>query len=144
MQGDHVELGQAWRQMNGFAESVAADEEQVEAAKIAFEGSHTEGKLGLRTTLDVLIAEQDLYGAEIALTAARRDHYAAQTALLVATGALQPEILSAAVILYDPVKHFKHISRLRPWAPWEPALEAADRLTSPGERRPVAGLPRPR
>lgn len=125
---------QSWRQLEGLEESVAADKEQVDSAKIAFEGSRQEGKLGLRTTLDVLIAEQDLYSAQIALAAARHDAYLASAALLAATGSLSAETLVPAVPRYDPEKNFNHVARTPFWTPWEPVVAAVDSLGAPADR----------
>jgi outer membrane protein len=129
---------QSWRQLEGLKESVAANTDQVEAARIAFEGSRQEGKLGLRTTLDVLIAEQDLYSAQIALVAAQHDAYVASGALLAATGSLSAAALAPQVPRYDPVKNFDRVARTPFWTPWEPAVAAVDRLGAPAVNLPAA------
>jgi len=127
---------QAWRQMSGLLESVTIDQQAVDAAKIAFEGSSQEGKLGLRTTLDVLIAEQDLYSAEITLADAQRDAYVAEAALLNATGGLRVEAFAPDLARYAPERYFDRVSRTPLWSPWEPAVAAFDHLAAPGEAPP--------
>jgi outer membrane protein len=126
-------VSQSWRQLAGLKENVAIDQEAVEAAKVAFEGSRQEGKVGLRSTIDVLIAEQDLYTTELSLATAVRDEYNAKTALLAAIGALRAQALASDVKGYDPLKHFDHIKGGPFWAAWEPAVAAADRVAEPGE-----------
>ena len=122
--------------MSGLLESVTIDQQAVDAAKIAFEGSSQEGKLGLRTTLDVLIAEQDLYSAEITLADAQRDAYVAEAALLNATGGLRVEAFAPDLARYAPERYFDRVSRTPLWSPWEPAVAAFDHLAAPGEAPP--------
>jgi outer membrane protein len=134
---------QAWRQLAGLEASVKEDQDQVDAARTAFEGSRQEGKLGLRSTLDVLIAEQDLYSAEVSLLGARHDAYVAASALLAAVGGLKAATLAPTVVHYDPAKNFTHVSRVPFWTPWEPAVAAVDRLAAPADPAPagVAATP---
>jgi outer membrane protein len=127
-------VSQSWRQLAGLRQNVSIEQETVEAAKTAFEGSRQEGKVGLRTTIDVLISEQDLYSAELGLADAERDKYIASAALLAATGALTAKSLAPKVTAYDPLAHFHRISATPFWAPWEPAVAAADRVGAPAER----------
>ena len=53
--------------------AVRIDENQVAATQLAYEGTQQETIAGTRTTLDVLIAEQDLVNAQLALANARRN-----------------------------------------------------------------------
>jgi outer membrane protein len=125
------QTAQSWRQLEGLKAAIVEDQEQVDSAKTAFEGSRQEGKLGLRSTLDVLIAEQDLYAAQISLSAARHDAYVASSALLAATGSLSAEALAPKVPRYDPVKNFDRVTRVPIWTPLEPVVAAVDRLGAP-------------
>jgi outer membrane protein len=127
---------QAWHQMTGLLQAVTIDQQAVESARVAFEGSHQEGKLGLRSTLDVLIAEQDLFTAETTLVDAQRDAYNAEAALLAATGGLKVEAFASGVARYAPERHYERVSRTPLWSPWEPAVAAFDRLGAPGEDPP--------
>jgi outer membrane protein len=133
-------VSQSWRQLSGLRETLKDDEEAAAAARIAFEGSSKEGKLGLRDTLEVLIAEQDLYAAEVALADARRDEYIAASGLLAAVGALDASHLSPTVAPYDPKANFDRVRRKQFWTPWEPVVEVADRIGAPASPPPPGAL----
>ena len=80
--------------------------EQVRAARVAFEGIREEAKLGARTTLDVLSAEQDLLDAQTSQISARSEEGIASYQLLMAQGLLTAERLGLAVQIYDPTMYF--------------------------------------
>ena len=61
-----------------------------------------ERKVGQRTTLDVLTAQQDLLTARILQVTAQRDKVVAAFALLAATGGLDAANLGLAVRRYEP------------------------------------------
>ncbi|MGI8840016.1 MAG: TolC family outer membrane protein [Caulobacteraceae bacterium] len=124
-------VSQAWNQLLGARASLAANEVQVRAANIAFEGTRQEAQVGLRTTLDVLITEQNLSNAQLALVNARHDEYVAAAVLLAATGALIAENLVTGTPIYDPRANFDKVTPAYCWAPWTPALAAIDRLVAP-------------
>lgn len=78
----------SWNNLVAGRDIVAAAEEQVAAASQAVEGAERERGLGLRSTLDVLNAEEERRNAEVALVRAEADAAYAGYALLAATGAL--------------------------------------------------------
>ena len=49
-------VSQAWSSLLAARANIAADDEQVRAARVAFEGTRAEQQAGLRTTLEVLNA----------------------------------------------------------------------------------------
>jgi outer membrane protein len=63
-----------------------SNQEQVRAASVAFEGVQAEFQVGLRTTLDVLNAQQELRNAELLLINSRRDAYVAEASVLASMG----------------------------------------------------------
>jgi outer membrane protein len=136
-----LQVSQAWNQLLGSRAGLKANEAQVRAANIAFEGSRLEARVGLRSTLDVLITEQNLATAEVALVNARHDEYIAAAALLVAMGALYAQDLSSEVTVYDPKANFDKVRRSYPWAPWERAVEAVDRIGAPSVEPPPPPAP---
>ena len=75
---------------------------QVNAAEIALNGVREEARVGQRTTLDVLNAQQELVNARVALVTAQRDRVVASYALLAAVGRLSPQVLGLDVPVYDP------------------------------------------
>ncbi len=99
----------AWSGILSTGSSLAASQEQRDAAAIAFEGVREEYRAGLRTTLDVLIAEQNLRDAELAVVTARHDSYIARAQLLAAMGRLEARALSAPVKAYDPADNFRKV-----------------------------------
>jgi outer membrane protein len=110
---------------------LTAGEEGVRAARIAAEGVRQEQQVGLRTTLDVLNAELELRNAEITLAQARRNQYVAQANLLASMGRLSGEDLDPSIEVYDPEINANRV-RNRGGLPWDFAVEALDRIASPG------------
>lgn len=86
--------------------SLSATQERVAAARIAFEGIREEATLGARTTLDVLVAEQELLDAEAARILAQTEEYIAAYQLLAAQGLLTAEQLGLNVQIYDPTIYY--------------------------------------
>lgn len=83
----------AWNNHDAGQDIVQAAREQVEAASQAVEGTERERGLGMRSTLDVLDAEEERRNAQVQLTRAEADASFAAFALLAATGALTVETL---------------------------------------------------
>jgi outer membrane protein len=130
-------VAQAWNTMVSSHANTTSDEEQVRAAEVAFDGTQAEYRAGLRTTLDVLIAQQTLRDAELALVQARHDGYVAEANLLGAMGRLEARNLVRGVDFYDPVKAFNHVKHAGA-VPWEGAVEAIDSLGAPSLGAPAA------
>ena len=124
-------VSSAWNSLSGARANLVSNEEQVRATRIAFEGVRQEAQVGLRTTLDVLNAEQELRNAELALVNARRDEYVAAASLLSAMGKLEARYLTPEVAQYDPVANATRIKTSLGWVPWEPVVEAIDRVGAP-------------
>ena len=125
------DVAQAWNQLLGARANLVANEEQVRAARIAFEGVREEQQVGLRTTLDVLNAEQELRNAELSLVNTRRDEYVASALVLSAAGMLEARYLIPDVDVYDPAANFDRVKRSWGWVPWEHAVEVIDRVGAP-------------
>ncbi|MFQ5567622.1 MAG: TolC family outer membrane protein, partial [Paracoccaceae bacterium] len=86
-------VGVAWSDLDVARASIRAGRLEVSAARFAFEGVQEEAKVGARTTLDVLDAEQEVLDARSNLAVARRDEYVAAYSLLAAIGKLTVEHL---------------------------------------------------
>jgi len=134
-------VAQAWNQLLGARAALKSNEAQVRAANIAFEGSREEARVGLRTTLDVLITEQNLSNAELALVTARHDEYVAAAALLVAMGALYVQDLAGPTAIYDPKANFDKVRRSYPWTPWDRLVGAIDKTGAPSIAPPPPPAP---
>jgi outer membrane protein len=136
-------VAQAWNQLLAARSSIASNEEQVHADEVAYEGVRQEADVGLRTTLDVLNAEQELRNAQLALVDARHDQYVASANVLNAMGRLEAKALGNAVPAYDPQKSFNRIKRAGS-LPWDAVAAGLDALGSPGVAHRPATTPEPR
>jgi len=137
-------VSQAWNQVLSDRAGAKSDERALESARLYFADTLEEYRVGQRSTLDVLIGEQTLTGAQIGLAEARHDTYLAEAALLNAVGRLEAEYLVASQPAYDPVAAFRKVSHAG-GLPWEPVFSGLDALAAPGSGpvRPIAapGLP---
>jgi outer membrane protein len=103
-------VANAWSQIAVARAQIAATQEQVRAAEIAFEGVREEARLGARTTLDVLDAEQDLLDARASRIDAIAQQYEAIYSLLSAMGLLTVEHLQLGIPTYDPAAYYNAVS----------------------------------
>ncbi len=99
-------VGDAYAILRASYAQRSASEEQVRAARVAFRGVREEAKLGARTTLDVLDAEQELLDAEANLISAQTDVYIAAYAVLASLGQLTARDLNLGVQTYDPTAYY--------------------------------------
>lgn len=95
----------AWNALDAARQVIASSQEQEKANELALEGAREEFGVGLRTTLDVLNAEQELLDSQLAVVRAQRDAYVAAYTLMQTIGALDGKALSVNAPLYDPNKH---------------------------------------
>jgi outer membrane protein len=100
---------QAWGLLDAAKGNILATQSQVQAAEVAFNGVREEARVGQRTTLDVLNAQQDLVNARVALVSAQRDRVVASYTLLAAVGRLAPQVLGLRVATYDPQVHYSQV-----------------------------------
>ena len=100
---------QSWGQLEAAKAQIDATQSQVTAAEVALNGVREEARVGQRTTLDVLNAQQDLVNARVALVTAQRDRVVASYTVLASTGALSPQILGLRIEVYDPVTHYQQV-----------------------------------
>jgi outer membrane protein len=99
----------AWAQVEAAEGAIAAADEGVEAAEIALSGVQEEQRVGQRTTLDVLDAQQELLSARETSIVAHRDRVVASFALLSAMGRLTAEHLALPTAVYDPTEHYDEV-----------------------------------
>ncbi|MEM1429024.1 MAG: TolC family outer membrane protein [Pseudomonadota bacterium] len=102
-------VANAFSQIRVFEAQIAATQEQVRAAEIAFEGTREEARLGARTTLDVLDSEQDLLDARAAEIDARAQRFVAIYSLLSAMGLLNVQHLQLGIPTYDPSAYYNAV-----------------------------------
>ena len=103
------QVAHAWRALTSARAQIAAFESQVAAAAVALDGVEQETQVGLRTTLDVLDAEQEHFKAQINLVRAKREEVVAAYQLKAAVGALTAQQLGLPVDLYDPEAHYRSV-----------------------------------
>lgn len=96
----------AWRSSDAI---IAANQTAVEAAEQSLIGVRNENKIGNRTIIDILNAEQELLSAQVQLVSARRDAYIAAFNLLTAMGRSTARDIGLDNI-YDPVAHYRKVS----------------------------------
>jgi outer membrane protein len=87
----------AWLAYQTAMAGLAAIQVEITAAQSAYDGVQAEHKVGDRTTLDVLNAEQELLNAKVNQVRAQRDETVAEYALKAATGALTAQDLKLPV-----------------------------------------------
>ncbi len=114
----------AWAQLESARTSIEQVRQEVEAARVALTGMEEEHRVGSRTVIDVLDAEQDLFNAQISLVRARRDLAVAGYGVLSAVGRLTARDLGLDVQYYDPVSDFEAVRGLW-WSVEAPGAEAA-------------------
>ncbi len=99
-----------WGAYQNTKSVIQADQTAVRAAEIALNGTREEARVGERTTLDVLNAQQVLLNTRVQLVSAQHDQVVNSYALLAATGRLTAATLKACqVIAYDPTVHFEQV-----------------------------------
>jgi outer membrane protein len=102
-------VAQAWAQLDAAKSSIESTKNQVKSAEAALNGVREEARLGQRTTLDVLNAQQELVNARISLVVAQRDRLVNSYGLLAAIGNLAPQVLGLTVPSYDPQVHYHQV-----------------------------------
>jgi outer membrane protein len=123
---------QSWSQLQSNRLGVAAATAQEAAASLALRGAQAEYGFGLRTTLDVLIQDQNLRAAQQTLAVSRHDAFLAQAALLGVAGGLEARDLVPGEPIYDPKANFDRVKD-KGATPWEGAVATLDRIGAPTE-----------
>ena len=99
----------AWGLNEAAVGVVRAARAAVSANEVALTGVREEAKVGQRTTLDVLNAQQALLQARTTLVQAEHDQVVDSYSLLSAVGRLNIPTLGLAVAEYDPRVHFDQV-----------------------------------
>ena len=100
-----------WSRLEATRTQVAQDKIQVDSARTALEGVREEERVGQRTLLDVLNAEQELLDAQVAAVSDRHDLIIAAHAVLNAIGRLDGTTLQLGESQYDPSVHYEDVER---------------------------------
>ena len=102
----------AWGQLESSKASIIAAQAQVQAAETALSGVREEARVGQRTTLDVLNAQQELLNARVNLITAQRDRVVASYAVAQASGRLSSQSLALNIATYSAKTHFDQVKDL--------------------------------
>lgn len=94
-----------WEIMEAKRQNISETEEQVKAAKIAYDCTKEEFSAGLKTTLHLLSAEQEYFSAQLQLLNAKQEHLVAAYELLRDIGTLTPQFLDLPVQAFDPEEY---------------------------------------
>jgi len=99
----------AWGANESSVGVIRSAKAQVAAAEVALAGVREEAKVGQRTTLDVLNAQQTLLNARVQLVTAQHDQVVNSYGLISAIGRLSTARLGLATAQYDPRVHFNQV-----------------------------------
>ncbi|SIQ74777.1 outer membrane protein [Paracoccus thiocyanatus] len=102
-------VGRSWAAIEVARAQIRAIDEQIVAARQAYEGVREEATLGARTTLDVLDAEQLLLEARANKISAEANLQLAHYQLLAAMGLLTVENLKLGIPTYDPSAYYNAV-----------------------------------
>ncbi len=100
---------QNWGQLQAAKAQIQSAQAQVAASETALNGVREEARVGQRTTLDVLNAQQALVNARVNIVTAQHDRVVASYALLSAVGRLSPQVLRLPTTTYDPSVHYHQV-----------------------------------
>jgi outer membrane protein len=98
-----------WGRLQAAKAQITSAQAQVTASETALNGVREEARVGQRTTLDVLNAQQALVNARVAIVTAQHDRVVASYAVLAAIGRLSPQVLGLKTTVYDPSVHYHQV-----------------------------------
>ena len=128
----------AWGVFVSAKAQITSNQAQVDANTVALTGVKEEEKVGQRTVLDVLNAEQTLLNSQVALVTSHRDLVVASYALLAAIGRLSAGAIGLGVEQYDPTQHYRDVKNQ--WIGWSTSVEESEAepvvapVTAPGRK----------
>jgi outer membrane protein len=105
----HEAAQNAWSTLSAAQSALDADAAEVNAARDALAGVTAESKVGTRTTLDVLNAEQELLDAQTDEVRSRRDRDFAALQIKASAGGLTSASLKLPIEPYDPKRHYQDV-----------------------------------
>jgi outer membrane protein len=101
----------AFSRLQASRAQLISDQAQVQANTTALTGVREEEKVGQRTLLDVLNAEQELLNAQVQLATTKRDVVVNSYNLLSAVGRLNAQDMALSSTVYDAEAHYHEIRR---------------------------------
>jgi len=131
----------AWNQELADHGTTSAAHAQTRAADATATGMREEYRGGLRSTFDVLYAEQVLRDAKITEVETLHDDYVAQANILSLVGALEARNIIPGAPRYDPNRRLRQITKWDMLTPWGVIVDQIDALGAPGSGQPVVRPP---
>lgn len=98
-----------WEDLQAARARTRSYESQIRASEMALAGVEEEAKVGSRTVLDVLDAEQELFDARVNMVRAQHDEMVAAFQVKSALGQMTADGLTLPVDVYDPTKHYEDV-----------------------------------
>lgn len=98
---------QAWSLLVAARAQLTSDKAQIDANRIALAGVREEEKVGQRTILDVLNAQQELLNSEVEIESTKRNLLVSAYSVIAAIGRLNVAEVGATSTVYDPEAHYK-------------------------------------
>ena len=101
----------AWSQLLAARAQLESAQAQVEANQTALSGVREEERVGQRTLIDVLNAQQELLDSQVQLVSTRRNLIVSAYTLQAALGHLDALSLGVTSLVYDPSQHYEDVRR---------------------------------
>ncbi|GJD37491.1 TolC family outer membrane protein [Methylobacterium aerolatum] len=101
-----------WGRLEAAKAQVIAAQAQVQANEVALNGVREEARVGQRTTLDVLNAQQELLNSRVNLIVAQRDRVIFSYGVVQAMGQLTARFTNLPVEAYSAKIHFDQVKDL--------------------------------
>lgn len=105
------QVAQAWAQLVGFKAQRESDKAQIQANQTALNGVREEEKVGQRTLIEVLNAQQELLSSQVQLETTKRNVLVATYTVISAIGRLSVAEVGASSTVYDPEVHYDEVRR---------------------------------
>lgn len=115
-----------WKAVENGLQAIKSGMAEVQSGEMTLKGYQLEYGYGLRSTTDVLYADENLRSAQVELASSRHDTIVAEANLLSAIGHLQAADLLPTMRHYDAEAKFQH-ARTRGWDPLQAPVSALDR-----------------
>lgn len=101
-----------WGRLEAAKAQVIAAQAQVQANEVALNGVREEARVGQRTTLDVLNAQQELLTSRVSLIVAQRDRVIYSYGVVQAMGQLTARFTALPVEAYSAKIHYDQVKDL--------------------------------
>jgi outer membrane protein len=101
----------SWSSLSAAKAQLESDNARVAALATALAGVREEEKVGQRTLLEILNAEQELLNAQVALASTKRNIIVSSYTVMSTIGRLNVQELEAAQEVYDPNIHYFEVRR---------------------------------